>query len=366
MLQLALQAALVILAAPPAPHGSASAQPQPPPAASSPSVESAAARIGLTATNIADARAGQIVIIDQPRLFSTDLAVAAIIVVRVPLPALTAFIKSGDALRSDSQTVAMGPVGADDAAFAPVAFHPAADMFDVRALLNARPGTKHNLSQPEIDAFRALKDRVSGTGDAREADAATLASVQLRALLASRLGDYRARGVNALSPYQREGAAQTRPGEILEAMTAREPLLEGDLATVRTMLAAYPGPGSEGLAGTYFWRSSRVEFRPEFALIHQCVHEQPDRAAVIERHVYAFHSYNALQISQVLFAAGDSTLVILSNHTSTDELSGFGGDTRRTIAQARLRNETQASLRQFRDAVQSSAPAPNADQPSRP
>ncbi len=51
----------------------------------------------------------------------------------------------------------------------------------------------------------------------------------------------------------------------------------------------------------------------------------------VQRQYYVSTGYNAEQAIVAFLPVGDGTLVIYTNHTSTDQVAGFGGGAKRTI-----------------------------------
>jgi hypothetical protein len=56
-----------------------------------------------------------------------------------------------------------------------------------------------------------------------------------------------------------------------------------------------------------------------------------DGAVLVQRQYYVSQGYNAEQAIVAFLPVDQGTLVIYVNHTSTDQVAGFGGGTKRAI-----------------------------------
>ena len=78
---------------------------------------------------------------------------------------------------------------------------------------------------------------------------------------------------------------------------------------------------------------------------------RPQGAIMVERQFYVGHSYNSLQTITGCIAVPGGSLVFHSNHTSTDQVAGFGSGLRHSIGRDQMRDETFAGFEQLRATV---------------
>lgn len=254
----------------------------------------------------------------------TELALAAAFIVRAPAPDIARSLADGGALRADPNLISLGDNPAD-AAFEP------GELADARQFLQARPGTRFNLTTAELDRLgRAAPGPDPG-------DTLQAAERELRAILQARAEAYLDSG--DIPPSDRGGGRTTDPAAALAAQSPARTLIAGT------------GP-ADPRRGQIWWTKGTVEGRPQFELIHTAVDARDDRPLYFERHFFALHTYSAIDVAIAVLPMGDRSVLFYTNRTWTDELTGFGGALRRGIAADRFKREITDYLGRLRDALE--------------
>jgi hypothetical protein len=330
-------------------------------AAQTPSIQEAALRLGFDASAIGSAMRGQIVTRDLEASTNREIAVAGAAFIHAPIQRAEDWIRSGGSFKSDPRIAAVVELPGRDVQPTDLAALRLSEreMPEVRALLHAKAGPALNLSSEEGERFRALRPQVKGPEDQQDALAAGLVTDELRRVLAERANAYRASGLGGAAPYARGAREQTSPREeLLSAAGAERLLAEGDTLRRASLTREAPDPGVEH---HLFAIQSTVELRPEFELVHLMASKADGGFGFVERHFYASQSFNTVEITALFLPVQDGTFVLYSNRTSTDGLVGLGGDARKNIAQARLRDETARTLRDLTQHLTAEPPPPGAD-----
>jgi hypothetical protein len=239
----------------------------------------------------------------------------------------------------DTDLIASGELteSSDPAAFKGLTFAPG-DRREAEALLTAEPGTKFNFNTEEIRAFRDTKTAVA-------------ASQTYQRLLLHRYQSYRTGGLSGIALYDRGGGRFTKPDDELARALKASKLLAERFADVYRAVLGFPKSQPRDASSRFFWVNQRVENRPTFMLSHRWVWERPEAAVMVERQYYVGHSYNSLQLVGVCVRVNGGTLVIYSNHTSTDQVAGFGTGLRHSIGRDRMRQRTLKKFEEIRASV---------------
>jgi hypothetical protein len=187
-----------------------------------------------------------------------------------------------------------------------------------KAFGSAAPGDALNLSLDEIAALRAVG------GDAHALEAV------VRALLLARHRAYRARGLRGIASYARAGAAVGAGDDI--AVVNRAARAAGILPTeLYDLLDRYPDARPRDFAESFYWMQSRAHGEDTIALEHVLQATFDDTAVLVQRQYYVSTGYNAEQAIAVFLPVAGATLVVYTNHTSTDQVAGLGGAAKRAL-----------------------------------
>ena len=194
--------------------------------------------------------------------------------------------------------------------------------------LNAESGDELNLSAKEIAAFRGLN--VDGVG---AADRTKKVEELVRSTLYRRYQAYRAKGLPGLTPYERGGGDQRRPGEELRRSTKEDEVLAKHAPSFHKFLLEYPAVHPKELEEWFYWVNIEVFERPTLILSHRMRLKVGEVWILADRHFYASHDYNILQQIAGAFPTRDGgTLLIHLNRVSADQAGGFSASVKHPVA----------------------------------
>jgi hypothetical protein len=251
-----------------------------------------------------------------------ELAMAMAFLIKQPPAALISDVQKDLVAGSDSDTIAQGIIsGAGNLSdFAGVAFGSDAKK-QAKLFVNAKPSEDLNLSSAEITAFQSLSK--SG-GDAKAVEA------QLRKTLLARFQAYQTKGLAGIEDYARDGKPTPAGADLRRAVEAASGLKQSAPNFV-DMLLNYPKSKPAGLQEEFNWTHYMAHGTPVFLLNHRAWMPDGDAWVIAERQFYVTASYNAVQILAAFIPVKSGTLVVYVNRTSTDQVTGFGGSTKRTM-----------------------------------
>jgi hypothetical protein len=235
---------------------------------------------------------------------------------------------------------AMVPVPASLADFAKLELEPETQK-RVQAYLNARPGEDLNLSPDEIAAFRAL-----GSGAAPGA-----VEEQVRKDLLARLQAYRARGLAGIAPYARAHGQQRSPADELRTATEASRNLARYAPAAYRYLLFYPEEKPEGAEEVFHWTQFEGHGVPTLSLTHVLLVPDGDAWIAAQREFYVSTGYNVEQAVAAFLPTSGGTVVVYVNRTSTDQVTGFGGDMKRKIGSNLLASQLQQLFERVRTQV---------------
>ena len=291
-------------------------------------------------------RAGKIVSTPVTEATEKELAVGVVMFLPVPVTEAVEFVRSGKVLSKDEDIIAFGelPEPATRANFDQIRLGPEFRK-EAAGLLEAGPGSKFNLAADEIAAFRALRGQIK--------DKAALPDIAkvYRELLFQRYQAYRAAGVGGIAGYDRGGGRESRPGEELQGALRESKLLADHFPELHRAIAEYPRRQPANLEHRFFWVNQKVEGRPTLILSHRFLQVQAAGAVVVLRQYYVGHSYNSLEILAGCLPVAGGVVVFYSNHTSTDQVTGFGHGMKRSIGRGQMREEVIRSFEQIRESL---------------
>jgi hypothetical protein len=208
----------------------------------------------------------------------------------------------------------------------------------LQAYSNAKAGEDLNLSSEEIAAL-------NGAGK----DAAAI-QAKVRELLLARYRAYRAKGLAGMSPYAREGG-KTDPAADLAADNAtvrKSGLLP---AAFYDLLENYPQGTPADLVETLYWAQFKAHGEDTIALVHTMQGTFAGTLIGVQRHYYVSTGYNVEQAITGFLPVEGGTLVVYTNHTSTDQVAGFGGGAKRSIGRKVMADELRKLFEKGRAAA---------------
>lgn len=191
-----------------------------------------------------------------------------------------------------------------------------------KTFLKAKPGEDLNLSNAEIDDFKALAKKGADTAAVED---------QLRKLLLTRYQAYHTQGLDGIAAYERDDGKQVSAGGDLRRAVQAAKGLKESAPNFYEALLQYPKSRPAGLEETFSWTQYMAHGTPVFLLTHHTWMPDGDAWLVAQRQFYVTASYNAVQILTAFLPVKGGTLVVYTNRTSTDQVTGFGGSTKRAM-----------------------------------
>ena len=130
------------------------------------------------------------------------------------------------------------------------------------------------------------------------------------------------------------------------------------------LLLDYPAAKPPGTEETFRWSQFMANGAPTIALTHGLYVPDGDAWVVVQRQYYVSGGYNSEQAIGALLPMKTGTLVIYTNRTSTDQVTGFGGGTKRSIGSKLLASQLEALYEKIQ-AKEKSGGSPAARAPPR-
>jgi hypothetical protein len=191
-----------------------------------------------------------------------------------------------------------------------------------KAFLAAEPSEDLNLSTAEIGAFEAL---------AKQGGDAKIVEGQLRKLLLARFQAYHSQGLDGIAAYARGDDKQDDAGGDLRRAVEAAKGLKKNAPNFYDTLLNYPKSRPAGLEEEFSWTHYMAHGTPVFLLNHRIWMPDGDAWMIADRQYYVTASYNVVQILAAFLPVKGGTLVVYLNRTSTDQVTGFGGSTKRAM-----------------------------------
>jgi hypothetical protein len=194
--------------------------------------------------------------------------------------------------------------------------------------LDAEPGEGFNLDKKEIAAFQALKAQ-SKDGSVNQ----KAVEAQIRKNFLARLQAYQAKGLEGMSPYERDSEERMSNQEILLSVDANK-ILAKLHPKFSEILHTYPSGDMTGVEESFVWFNLELFSRPLLVLTHRMLYKEGDTYVASDRHIYASHEYNTLQAVGGVWPKGDRSLLVYLYRISTDQVGGFGSSAKHPISRA--------------------------------
>jgi hypothetical protein len=291
-------------------------------AAQGPSTAELLAALGVSADEIARVEKGEFVTRSMEASTERELVAAFLFFVPVAPGELVRQARQGLVDRVDPNTLAYGLTSAAPSAadFAKLVLKPDAAK-QAQAWVTAKPGGSVNLSSQEIASFAAL---------GRDA-AVPAVEAALRSSLLARLEAYRQQGLAGIAPYALGDGKQRSPADELRSATRATKNLQKYVPAAYQALLDYPNAKPPGLEETFRWTQLMAHGEPTIVLTHSVAIPDGEAWVVAQRQFYVSTGYNCEQAIAAFLPAKGGTLVVYSNRTSTDQVSGFGGSAKRSL-----------------------------------
>ena len=294
-------------------------------------------KLGFPADTVSQALAGEFVETALPTASERDLNVGVAFLVKQPPETLARTVREQMLLeRVDPGAIAYGKFAGDGTAAQLAGLK--LTQAQQKAYANATPGDALNLSSEELAALNAAGKDAAAIQD------------RVHELLLARYRAYRAKGLAGIAPYARDGASAD-PAADLAAVnaTVRKPALLPP--AFYDLLDHYPKGIPADATDTLYWSQFTAHGEDTIALI-QSLHATFDGILIgVQRQYYVSTGYNIEQAITGFLPVEGGTLVIYTNHTSTDQVGGFGGGAKRSIGRKFMASELQKLFEKARAAA---------------
>jgi len=265
-----------------------------------------------------------------------DLSVGIAFLVKTPPDVLVRKLREMLLARVDPETIAYGKLEGEGAPAQFAGLKLTATQ--LKAYANAQPGEDLNLSSEEIAALH-----VAGKS-------AAALQEKVHELLLARYRAYRAKGLAGIAPYGRKGSQRDPAGDLArgDRVARASQILSAEFYD---LLDKYPQGAPSDLAENFYWSQFKAHGEDTIALVHAFQRTFGGTLIGVERHYYVSTGYNAEQAIAGFLPAPKGTLVIYTNHTSTDQLAGFGSGVKRSIGREIMASELRKLFKEAREAV---------------
>ena len=268
------------------------------------------------------ALAGEIVMVDQVDSTEKELAIGLVSVIRAPYEEVIDAVKGNRLFRFHRHILDFAQVvGRPEESDLMRMGFVEAEADEVRAFLQAEPGERYNLSAEEIERLRSLRSEAGRLDDAGLVEAA---NGVLRKALADRLSRYQQAGLSGIATYQRSYGDVSSPAEELEAATRAVAELRRFAPGFYDILQRFPDVRVKDVEHRFYVFKFDIAGRPGFVLSHRVYLFGERFALLAERHIYAPHFYNSMQMLAGVIPHEDGTVLFYEGRTYTDQVAGFG------------------------------------------
>lgn len=294
-------------------------------------------KLGFPADTEAQVLAGKFVETSLATASDRDLNAGIAFFVKQSPDKLAQMLHDGRLLqRVDPNMIAFGDLKADGgpAQLSALKLTPA----QLKAYAGAKAGSDLNLSTEEIAALKAVSK-----------DAAKLQET-VRAQLLARFDAYRLKGLAGLAPYARSGSKNDLAREFgaVNGTARKNAVLP---AAFYDLLDGYPKGAPADLVQRFSWMQFKAHGEDTLALGHSFQGTVAGTLVIVQRHFYVSTGYNIEQAVAGFLPLQGGTLVVYGNHTSTDQVAGFGGGAKRSIGRSVMSGELKKLFEQTRTAA---------------
>jgi hypothetical protein len=301
------------------------------------------AELGLSPDEIAQVEAGKLVRHSVAPASERELTAGLAFQVPVPPAQLVASSKQDLLDRVDPNAMGFGRIAppGSQADFTKLALEPDPAKRAAQ-YVSAEPGDGLNLSAEERAAFQQLGG----------ASSPAAVEAQVRSALLARFQDYATQGLPGIAPYALAGGETRSPADELRTATAASKRLAEHAPAAFRYLQDYPSGKPPGAEEIFRWSQFEAHGVPTIALTHVMIVPDGDAYLVMQRQFYVSTGYNAEQAIAAFLPSQKGTVVVYGNRTSTDQITGFGGGTKRTLGSKVLASQLETMFERARARVQ--------------
>ena len=316
----------------------------------SPSFDEVMSLLTLDSSVKQRALAGEIVMINPDDSMEKELSTAVVAVIKRPYDELIDAVKGDRLFQFNKFILDFSQIeGQPDVSKFQELGYIASEAEEVHALIAAEPGEEFNLSAEEFVRFQQLRTETEGLDDAALIE--TVNTV-LRTFLAERLRRYQEMGLGGIAAYKRSREDTSSPTEELNAATGAMKNMKRFAPKFLRMLENYPDAHVEEIEHRFYVFKLNIAGRPGFILSHRIYFFGTEFALLVERHIYAPHFYNSLQMVAGVIPHEDSSMVFYGNRTYTDQVTGIGSDMKQSMGGKQLAEEIKVLLTDIRAGIE--------------
>jgi hypothetical protein len=317
----------------------------------SPSFDEVVSLLALDPSVKQRALAGEIVMINPDNSMKKELSTAVVVVIKQPYDEFIDAVKGDRLFQFNKYILDFAQIeGQPDVSKSQELGYIVSEADEVHALMAAEPGEKFNLSAEELIRFQQLQAETAGLEDAALIE--TVNTV-LRTFLAERLRRYQEMGLGGIAAYQRSREDTSSPAEELNAATRAMKNMKRFAPKFLKMLENFPDARVEEIEHRFYVFKLNIAGRPGFVLSHRIYFFGTEFALLVERHIYAPHFYNSLQMVAGVIPHEDSSMVFYGNRTYTDQVTGIGSDMKQSMGGKQLAEEIKVLLTDIRAGIES-------------
>jgi hypothetical protein len=242
-------------------------------------------------------------------------------------------------MTTDPEVIAWAPIkgngSIDD--FKTLNLDPDADK-RAKAYAHAKPGDDLNLDKAEFAAFNGIKASAVGA----VADA-------VKKQLLARFQAYHQKGLAGVTDYERGGGKSSpAAGDLKSASESLSGLKKAMPEFYKTLLN-YPNDKPKGLEEDFTWSNYKAHGEPVFILTHNFSMADENAFVIVGRQFYVSGSYNVGQAVTAFVPVKGGTAVFYVNRTSTDQVTGFGSSTKRSMGSKVMASQLKDLYEKVRD-----------------
>jgi len=163
----------------------------------------------------------------------------------------------------------------------------------------------------------------------------------VRSALLARLQAYQAKGLAGIAPYALSGGKERSPADELRSASTAARNLQKYVPAAYQMLLDYPSSKAPGTEDTFRWTRYLAHGVPTVSLTHSLYVPDGDAWVAVQRQYYVSTGYNSEQALGAFLPVKGGTVVVYTNRTSTEQVTGFGGSAKRSIGSKLLASQLE-------------------------
>jgi hypothetical protein len=301
-----------------------------------PTAKEVLAAVGFSADVEQQILSGKIVKRSLASTSDRDLVAGLAFLIRKPPEAFVDDILRKDlVLKTDANTLEMGKFSANGS-LSDLGALKLSDK-EKKRYAAAKAGENANLSTAEIAALKAL----GGNEGAVEAE--------MKKILLARYRAYKKDGLAGIEHYDRGGKKYDPAAELRGFSNAAQGVKKFD-PVLFSYLTELPKNPPTDLQEVFRWTRYRAHGEPTLILTHAFSSKIGGAIAAVQRQYYVSGGYNVEQAAVGFIPVKEGTLVVYSNHTSSDQVTGFGGSAKRSIGEKLMASQLQSLFEKLQSA----------------